>query len=68
MSFVTVSLQVPYAQSEQQFLILAVQAAVRTFRGMNAHSSGQTILLSSVEGSDPSHSASMRIQEALTEG
>lgn len=31
---VTVSLQVPYAESEQQFLVLAVQTAVRTFRSM----------------------------------
>jgi len=34
---VTVSLQVPYADSEQQFLVLAVQAAVRTFRSMNSN-------------------------------
>ena len=34
----TVSLEVPYAENEQQFLVLAVQAAVRTFRSMNAHS------------------------------
>jgi hypothetical protein len=34
----TVSLEVPYAENEQQFLVLAVQAAVRTFRRMNAHS------------------------------
>jgi hypothetical protein len=34
----TVSLEVPYAENEQQFLVLAVQTAVRTFRRMNAHS------------------------------
>jgi hypothetical protein len=34
----TVSLEVPYTENEQQFLVLAVQAAVRTFRRMNAHS------------------------------
>jgi hypothetical protein len=36
---VTVSLQVPYADTEQQFLVLAVQTAVRTFRSINARSS-----------------------------
>jgi hypothetical protein len=34
---VTVSLEVPYAESEQQFLVLAVQTAVRTFRSMKLH-------------------------------
>ena len=34
----TVSLEVPYADNEQQFLVLAVQTAVRAFRSMNAHS------------------------------
>ena len=34
----TVSLEVPYAENEQQFLVLAVQTAVRAFRSMNAHS------------------------------
>jgi len=28
----TVTLRVPYAESEQQFLLQAVKAAVRTFR------------------------------------
>jgi len=31
----TVSLQIPYTANEKQFLILAVQAAVRTFRSIN---------------------------------
>lgn len=65
MSFVTVSFQVPYAQSEQQFLVLAVQAAVRTFRGMNAHSVDQVIPHSPVGRSNPSPSADITIQEAL---
>ena len=30
----TVSLQIPYTANEKQFLILAVQAAVRTFRSI----------------------------------
>ena len=39
----TVSLEVPYAENEQQFLVLAVQTAVRTFRSMNAHSVGPDV-------------------------
>ena len=38
MSSMNVSLQVPYTRNEQQFLFLAVQTAVRTFRSMNASS------------------------------
>ncbi len=32
----TVSLEVPYAENEQQFLVLAVQTAVKTFRSLHA--------------------------------
>ena len=35
MSPLTVTLQVPYAENEQQFLLQAVEAAVRTFRSLN---------------------------------
>ena len=35
MSSLTVTLQVPYAKNEQQFLLQAVEAAVRTFRSLN---------------------------------
>jgi hypothetical protein len=35
MSPLTVTLQVPYAEDEQQFLLQAVNAAVRTFRSLN---------------------------------
>ena len=34
----TVSLEVPFADTEQQFLILAVQAAVRAFRSITRRS------------------------------
>ena len=34
----TVSIEVPYAESEQQFLVLAVQAAVKTFRTIQTNS------------------------------
>ena len=35
MSPSTVTLQVPYAENEQQFLLQVVEAAVRTFRSLN---------------------------------
>jgi hypothetical protein len=53
---VTVSLQVPYSENEQQFLVLAVQTAVRTFRSLHAHSGDRTLQLSPAQ-SDPSTSA-----------
>jgi hypothetical protein len=34
----TLSLQVPYAETEQQFLLLAVQAAVKMFRSIDVSS------------------------------
>jgi hypothetical protein len=59
---VTVSLQVPYADTEQQFLVLAVQTAVRTFRSMNSNS-GESCCSSS---SRPSGSSSSLLdQDAL---
>jgi hypothetical protein len=36
----TVTLQVPYADNEQQFLLHAVEAAVRAFRGLTEMPSG----------------------------
>lgn len=38
MSPLTVILQVPYAENEQQFLLQAVEAAVKTFRRLNRNS------------------------------
>jgi len=35
MSPLTVTLQVPYGENEQQFLLQAVEAAVRTYRSLN---------------------------------
>jgi hypothetical protein len=37
MSPATVTLQVPYADNEQQFLVRAVEVAVRTYRRLNAN-------------------------------
>jgi hypothetical protein len=53
----TVSLQVPYSENEQQFLAFAVQIAVRTFRSMHARSDAHTLPLSFAGPSDPSSSA-----------
>lgn len=50
----TVSLQVPYNENEQQFLVLAVQIAVRTFRNMRASSGDSTLLLSPEQPNPPS--------------
>ena len=36
LSPLTVTLQVPYAENEQQFLLQAVEAALRKFRSLNA--------------------------------
>ena len=36
MSPLTVTLQVPYAENAQQFLLQAVEAAMRKFRSLNA--------------------------------
>jgi hypothetical protein len=63
---VTVSLEVPYADTEQQFLILAVQTAVRTFRNMNA-CSGRPFSSSSTKPSSSCSSALNQTQEALKE-
>ena len=53
----TVSLEVPYSENEQQFLALAVQIAMRTFRTMHPHSDAHTLPLSFSEPSDLSSSA-----------
>ena len=51
----TLSVQVPYAETEQQFLVLAVQAAVKTFRTIHAsynrspaHSAGEATMSESL--------------------
>lgn len=63
----TVSLQVPYTNTEQQFLILAVQTAVRTFRSMNGHSGDRTLTQSSPDPSNYAPPSSKQSQKALTE-
>jgi hypothetical protein len=56
---VTVPLHIPYVENEREFVLLAVQIAVRTFRSMNAPSGTST---------DPSEDSSPQTQEALNEG
>lgn len=53
----TVSLQVPYSENEQEFLVLAVQIALRTFRSMHTRSDAHTLPLTFSGPSDPSSSA-----------
>ena len=53
----TVSLQIPYVENEREFVMLAVQIAVRTFRSMSAGSGTST---------DSSNSG-LQTQEALNE-
>jgi len=50
----TVSLQIPYAANEKQFLFLAVQAAIRTFRSINLRCADDPLYLSSFTSSDAS--------------
>ena len=50
----TVSLQIPYAANEKQFLFLAVQAAIRTFRSINLRCADDPLYLSSSTSSDAS--------------
>jgi hypothetical protein len=59
----TVSLQVPYADNEQQFLVLAVQTAVRTFRRLNAHSHEGAIPHSSSKPTPSSSSSALQPPE-----
>lgn len=52
---VSVSLQVPYTENEQQFLAHAVQAALRMFRSMNA---------GSVEGFETTNAAAQSVMSS----
>ena len=61
----TVSLEVPYADTEQQFLVLAVQTAVRTFRSMNVRPAEQTLSSSSTDPSVSSPPSFDRNKETL---
>jgi hypothetical protein len=62
---VIVSLEVPYAENEQQFLLLVVQTAVRTFRSMNARSGERTVSQSSHRRSEPSPTSTTLHREVV---
>lgn len=62
----TVSLQVPYVENEREFLKLAVQIAVRTFRSMNSLSS-DPLPPPLFTSTDSSNNSSPQTQEALNE-
>ena len=64
----TISLQVPYIDNEQQFLVLAVQSAVRTFRRLNACADHElSTPLTSSHLATPSSPSTKQAQEALNE-
>jgi len=59
-----VSLEVPYAENEQQFLVLVVQTAVKTFRSLNASSADESVSNSSVGSIEaPASSSSIHAPE-----
>jgi hypothetical protein len=60
----TVSLQVPYTDNEQQFLVLTVQIAVRTYRSMHAHA-GATKMLPLSDGQPDPLSTATHTQPAV---
>ena len=54
----TVSLEVPYAENEQQFLALVVQTAVKTFRSLNASAADEIAARHSIGSIDASTDSS----------
>jgi hypothetical protein len=65
MSPLTVSLEVPYADNEQEFLVLAVQAAMQTFRKMHSSSGEQSSNLTAAALSGSSASSTQHVPEVL---
>lgn len=61
----TVSLQIPYTANEKQFLILAVQAAVRTFRSINPPCADNPLYLPSPSSLGVSSASETHDQQAL---
>ena len=60
----TVSLKVPYAENEQQFLALVVQTAVKTFRSLNASPADESASKTSVGSIEaPAWSSSINVSE-----
>ena len=54
----TVSLEVPYAENEQQFLALVVQTAIKTFRSLNASVADDLAAKHSIGSIEPSAGSS----------
>jgi len=61
----TVSLQIPYTANEKEFLILAVQASVRTFRSMTPPCADDTLYLPSPSSLGVSSASETHDQQAL---
>jgi hypothetical protein len=61
----TVSLQIPYTANEKQFLILAVQAAVRTFRSITPPYADDSLSLPSPSSLGVSPASETHDQQAL---
>ena len=61
----TVSLQIPYTANEKQFLILAVQAAVRTFRSITPPCADDSLSLPSPSSLGVSPASETHDQQAL---
>ena len=61
----TVSLQIPYTANEKEFLILAVQAAVRTFRSISPSCADDSLYLPSPSSLGVSSASETHDQEAL---
>ena len=59
----SVSLHVPYAENEKQFLLLAVQTAVRAFRMIQANSGDRAVCDSISRASAPFSSSTIPPQE-----
>jgi hypothetical protein len=60
----TISLEVPYADNEQQFLVLVVQTAVKTFRSLHASAVDDSSSKPSVESIEASaYSSSITVSE-----
>ena len=61
----TVSLQIPYTANEKQFLILAVQAAMRTFRSITPPCADDSLSLPSPSSLGVSPASETHDQQAL---
>jgi hypothetical protein len=61
----SVSLKIPYTANEKQFLVLAVQIAVRTFRSLGTDRAGDPLSLSSPRSSESSPASANQPPESM---